>query len=137
MTYKIFDVGTVAIFLDEGPGGRILGLTLPEGEKLPGEFKIGDSVELTNHPSHPAEVAMGHITGYYEIRHIASGRTFKSEIRGDTDRLPQLTRLQNLEVGDSLILPCRTPTLAVCDQITHAAVTGEYPETPVVFWVWR
>ncbi len=52
MTYKIFDVGTVAIFLDEGPGGRILGLTLPEGEKLPGEFKIGDSVELTNHPSH-------------------------------------------------------------------------------------
>ena len=88
MTYKIFDIGTVAIFLDEGPGGRILGLTLPEGGKLPGEFKIGDSVELTNHPSHPAEVAMGHITGYYEIRHISSGRTFKTLHKDDIYKVP-------------------------------------------------
>ena len=65
--YTIFDIGTVAIFLEEGTGGRIIGLTLPAGEKFPEEFKVGDAVELTNHPSDPAQVAMGHITGFYEI----------------------------------------------------------------------
>ena len=65
--YRIFDIGTVAIFLEEGTGGRIIGLTLPAGEKFPEEFKVGDAVELTNHPSDPAQVAMGHITGFYEI----------------------------------------------------------------------
>jgi len=76
--YRIFDIGTVAIFLEEGTGGRIIGLTLPAGEKFPEEFKVGDAVELTNHPSDPAQVAMGHITGFYEITHIATGKTFKT-----------------------------------------------------------
>jgi len=76
--YTIFDIGTVAIFLEEGTGGRIIGLTLPAGEKFPEEFKVGDAVELTNHPSDPAQVAMGHITGFYEITHIATGKTFKT-----------------------------------------------------------
>ena len=62
--YRIFDIGTVAIFLDEGPGSRIIGLTLSANERLPQEFRVGDAVELTNHPSDSAQVAMGHITGF-------------------------------------------------------------------------
>ena len=78
--FRIFDIGTVAIFLDEGPDSRIIGLTLPANEKLPQEFKVGDAVELTNHPSDPA---MGQITGFYEITHLATGKTFKTWHKDD------------------------------------------------------
>jgi hypothetical protein len=89
MLYSIFDIGTVAIFLEEKLGGRIIGLTLPAGDqKLPEEFRVGDAVELTNHPSHPAQVAMGHITGYYEIHHVASGKTFKTWHKDDIYKVP-------------------------------------------------
>lgn len=86
--YTIFDIGTVAIFLDEGPGGRVLGYTLPEGEKVPEEFKVGDAVDVTIHSTHPAEVAMGHITGYYEIRHIASGEILRTWHKDDIYKVP-------------------------------------------------
>jgi hypothetical protein len=88
MSYSIFDIGTVAIFLEEGPSGGIIALTLPADEKLPEEFKVGDAVELSNHPSHPAQVAMGHITGYYEIHHVASGKTFKTWHKDDIYKVP-------------------------------------------------
>jgi len=86
--YRIFDIGTVAIFLDEGPGSRIIGLTLPADKKLPQEFKVGDAVELTNHSSHPAQVATRHITGFYEIRRLATGKTFKTWHKDDIYKVP-------------------------------------------------
>ena len=87
MSYTIFDIGTVMILLKDtlaaGKPGGLLGFTLPKDEKLPEDFKIGDLVEVSNHPSHPAEIAMGHITGYYEILHIKSGKTFKTWHKDD------------------------------------------------------
>lgn len=90
MLNTIFDIGTVAIFLQEGTGplAIIRGFTLPEDGKVPHEFKVGDTVEVVNFPSHPAEVAMGRITGYYEIRHIASGKVLKTWHKDDIYKVP-------------------------------------------------
>ncbi len=43
----------------------------------------GDEVEIVNGPAHPAEIAMDMNTGYYEIKHIASGTVLKTYHRAD------------------------------------------------------
>jgi hypothetical protein len=90
MLNTIFDIGTVAIFLEEGTGrpSIIRGFTLPDDAKVPEEFKVGDEVDLTNHPSPPDQVAMGHITGYYEIRHVKSGKILKTWHKDDIYKVP-------------------------------------------------
>ena len=40
-------------------------------------------VEITIHPDHPASIAMGHNTGYYEITHLVSGKTLKTFHKDD------------------------------------------------------
>jgi len=82
MSYKISYIGTVAIGVEE-LGGRILSFTLPEGGKVPEEFKEGDEVELSISSAHPAVIAMGHNTGYYEIKHIASGKVLRTFHKDD------------------------------------------------------
>ena len=82
MQYKISYVGTVAIGVEE-IGGRILGFTLPEGVKVPAEFKQGDEVELSISMAHPALIDMGHNTGYYEIKHVASGKLLRTFHKDD------------------------------------------------------
>lgn len=85
MAYKIFDIGTVAIFIKEYEGGRsrILAFTLPEDRAVPSEFKVDDPVELSITMSHPAEIALGHNRGYYEIAHVPSGKTLKTFHKDD------------------------------------------------------
>ncbi len=90
MSHTIFDIGTVAIFLQEGAGplSIIRGFTLPEGTKVPEEFKVGDLVDLANFPTHPAEVAIGHITGYYEINYLKSGKVLRTYHKDDIYKVP-------------------------------------------------
>ena len=83
MSYQIFHIGTVAISVAQEPGGRILGFTLPEEGTVPEEFREGDEVEITISMAHPAIIAMGHNTGYYEIKHIASGKVLKTFHKDD------------------------------------------------------
>jgi hypothetical protein len=82
MRYKIFDIGTVAIAVEDA-GGRILGFTLPDNVGVPEEFKVGDEVDISIHSAHPAMIAMGHNTGYYEIKHLVSGKTLRTFHKDD------------------------------------------------------
>jgi hypothetical protein len=77
LNYKISYIGSVAIGIEES-GGRLLSFTLPSEGSVPEEFNVGDEVEIAISSAHPAQVAMGHNTGYYEITHIASGKVLKT-----------------------------------------------------------
>jgi hypothetical protein len=74
--YTIDWIGTVAlgILLDGKPR---LALALEDGQEVPAEFKVGDEVDIVNHPADPASIAMGMNYGYYEVTHVRSGRTIK------------------------------------------------------------
>ena len=77
-------IGSVAIGIEyPGPEGRILSFTLPAEGSVPEEFKVGDEVEVAITPAHPAQIAFGHNTGYYEITHIASGKVLKTFHKDD------------------------------------------------------
>lgn len=65
-------IGTVAFQVIDG--SRELVFDLAEGQSLPREFHEGDEIEIVNRPDHPASVAMGMNSGYYEITHVASGK---------------------------------------------------------------
>jgi hypothetical protein len=82
MSHTIFQIGTVAIMI-KNPNGRILGFTLPEGGKVPEEFKEGDEVEIAVCSAHPALIEMGHNTGYYDIKHLSSGRILRTFHKDD------------------------------------------------------
>ena len=83
MAYKIDWVGTVAIGL-ETPGGKPITLSLEEDQHVPPEFKVGDAVEVSNHPDHPANLAMGFENGgYYEIIHVDTGTVLRTRHRAD------------------------------------------------------
>jgi hypothetical protein len=89
MPYKIAWIGTVAIGL-ETTGGRPLGFSLEEDQQVPVEFKEGDSVEVTNHPDDPANLAMGFQNeGYYEIRHVKTGTILRTWHRADMYKVEQ------------------------------------------------
>ncbi len=70
---KLGWIGTVAFqaFTD---GGRELVFDLSNGQSLPPEFKEGEEITVANHPDHPANLAMGMNSGYYEITHLRSGQ---------------------------------------------------------------
>lgn len=91
MPYRIFQIGTVAIMIEEYEGShtRILAFTLPADNAVPSEFKEGDGVEISISMSHPAEIAMGHNRGYYEIKHIASGKVLRTFHKDDEWKVPQ------------------------------------------------
>jgi len=59
-------------------GGRILAFTLPTDGSVPEEFKVGDEVDVAISMAHPAQIAMGHNTGYYDITHLASGKVLRT-----------------------------------------------------------
>lgn len=80
--YKISFIGTVAIGIEE-LGGRILGFTLPAEGSVPKEFKVGDEVEIAISVAHPAVIEMGHNTGYYDIKHVASGKVLRTFHKDD------------------------------------------------------
>ena len=86
MPYKISYIGTVALGI-ETDGGRIISFTLPENSPVPEEFKVGDSVDVEIYPAHPAQIAFGHNTGYYEIKHLASGKTLRTFHKDDEWRV--------------------------------------------------
>ena len=73
---KLGWIGTVAFqaFTD---GGRELVFDLADGQILPPEFKEGDEITVVNHPDHPANIAMGMNSGYYEVTHVQSGAAIK------------------------------------------------------------
>jgi hypothetical protein len=80
--YRIFYIGDVSISV-ETSGGRVIAFTLPAENSVPEEFKEGDEVEVINHPAHPAIIGMGHNPGYYEIKHIASGKVLRTHHKDD------------------------------------------------------
>lgn len=71
MSYRIDWVGEVALGV-RTEGGRPIAFSLEEGQIVPSEFKVGDEVDIQNHPAHPAKVEMGMNDGYYDIIHLAS-----------------------------------------------------------------
>jgi hypothetical protein len=84
MPYTIAWVGTVAIGL-ETPGGRSLAFSLEENQTVPPEFQVGDLVRVSNHPDHPANLAMGFENqGYYEIEHVGTGTILRTYHRADS-----------------------------------------------------
>jgi hypothetical protein len=74
--YAIDFVGTVALGILED-GEPWIDFALEEGQEVPPEFKVGDEVKIHVQSTHPAMIAMGIITGYYEIEHVASGKTLR------------------------------------------------------------
>lgn len=85
MAYRIFQIGTVAIMIEEyeGDRSRILGFTLPADRAVPPEFKEGDPVEISIYMAHPAEIGMGHNSGYYDIKHVYSGKVLRTFHKDD------------------------------------------------------
>lgn len=73
---KLGWIGTVAFqaFTDNE---RELVFDLAEDQTLPPEFKEGEEIEVVIHPDHPAGIAMGMNRGYYEVTHLASGKTIR------------------------------------------------------------
>jgi hypothetical protein len=90
--YRIHDIGTVYIGIEETkqgiPESRLLGFTLPADTQVPNEFKEGDEVEIVNFPAHPAVIQMGNNPGYYEIKHLASGKILRTFHRDDEWKVP-------------------------------------------------
>jgi hypothetical protein len=83
MAYKIDWIGTVALGVLTD-GGRSLSFSLEDGQSIPPEFRAGDDVEISNHPEHPAVLAMGlENGGYYEITHLKSGAVLRTWHRAD------------------------------------------------------
>jgi len=78
---KLGWIGTAAFqaFTDEG---RELVFDLAEGQALPAVFKEGDEIDVVNRPAHPASIAMGMNSGYYEVTHLQSGA--KVEVKHET-----------------------------------------------------
>jgi hypothetical protein len=76
MNYKLGWIGTVALQAFT-PEGRELVFDLAEGQAMPNEFKEGDEVDIILHADHPANIEMGMNAGYYEVKHLASGKTVK------------------------------------------------------------
>jgi hypothetical protein len=57
---------------------------LEEDQQVPSEFKVGDLVTISNHPDHPATIAMGMESGgHYEITHIPTGTVLRTWHRAD------------------------------------------------------
>jgi hypothetical protein len=86
MAYTIDWIGDVA-FGVRTEQGRAIGFSLEEGQQVPQEFKEGDAVEIANRPAHPANIQMDMNDGFYEIKHIASGRTLRVYHRADQWRV--------------------------------------------------
>jgi hypothetical protein len=82
MSYKIDWIGAVAIGV-QTEGGREFAFSLEEGQHVPKEFKVGEDVQIVNHPDHPAGIAMGKDWGYYEITHCSSSKVLKTWHRAD------------------------------------------------------
>ncbi len=85
MAYRVFQIGTVTISIEEyeGERSRVLTFTLPADGAVPPEFKEGDAVEVSISMSHPAVIAMGHNKGYYDIKHVPSGKTLRTYHKDD------------------------------------------------------
>lgn len=75
MHYKLGWIGTAAFQVMDGP--KELVFDLAEGQTLPPEFKEGDGIDIVLHPDHPANIAMGMNSGYYEVTHLESGTKIK------------------------------------------------------------
>jgi hypothetical protein len=83
MAYKVDWAGSVALGVIED-NGRKFAFSLEENQSIPEEFREGDALEITNHPSHPAHIAMGMgNSGFYEITHIKSGKILRTMHRAD------------------------------------------------------
>jgi hypothetical protein len=83
MSYKIAWIGTVALGV-ETDGGQQLAFSLEEDQQVPSEFKVGDPIEICNHPDHPSVAAMGlESGGYYDITHLPTGMTLRTWHRAD------------------------------------------------------
>jgi hypothetical protein len=83
MAFIIDWVGTVAISVRTSTGTQ-LAFSLEENQLIPPEFKEGDEVEISNHPDHPAHLAMGMENGgYYEITHVPTGTVLRIRHRAD------------------------------------------------------
>lgn len=59
------------------PGNRELTFDLAEGLAVPDEFKEGDDIDIEVHSDHPANIAQGMNSGYYEFVHLKSGVRFQ------------------------------------------------------------
>jgi hypothetical protein len=82
MSYKIDWIGAVAIGV-QTDGGRELAFSLEEGQHVQTEFKVGDDIQIVNHPARPASMEMGLDWGYYEVTHCRSGKVLKTWHRAD------------------------------------------------------
>ena len=82
MSCKIDWIGAVVIGV-QTEGGREFAFSFEEGQHVPKEFKVGDDIQIVNHPSHPASKEMGMDWGFYEITHCSSGKVLKTWHRTD------------------------------------------------------
>ena len=74
MSYTMGWIGTVAFQAFDGD--RELVFDLAEDASVPPEFNEGDEIEIAVNPDHPANIAMGKNSGYYEIVHMRTKITF-------------------------------------------------------------
>jgi hypothetical protein len=60
-------------------GTNVVKLDLVTAQAIPTEFSTGEAVTVINHAPDPAIAGTGADDGWYEIKHIASGKTLRAK----------------------------------------------------------
>ncbi len=68
-------IGTAAFQAFDGD--RELVFDLADGTSVPPEFKEDDDIDTVVKSAHPAMIAMGMNSGFYEVIHLKSGVNFE------------------------------------------------------------
>src|ERR1700733_14821796 len=98
--HKLGWIGTAAFqaFTD---GGRELVFDLAEGVTIPDDCKEGDEIDIEVHSDHPANIMMGMNSGYYEVTHLKSGKTFKVDHETSEWRFDKVCKPCDLRIQKS------------------------------------
>jgi len=78
-SFSIESLNQSIIHLRSPYGTNLVKLDLVNAQAIPTEFSIGEAVTVINHAPDPAIAGTGADDGWYEIKHIGSGRTLRAK----------------------------------------------------------
>jgi hypothetical protein len=85
MTYLLFNIDALdqnTVCLRSLRGTNTVMLDLVPEQAIPHDFSIGEAVTVINHAPDPAVAGLGADEGWYEIKHIASGKMLRAKYCG-------------------------------------------------------
>ncbi len=131
MSYKLGWVGTAAFqaFTEEG---RELVFDLAKEVSVPSDFKEGDEVDIEVQSDHPANIAMGMNSGFYEVIHLKTGKKFKVLHKTSDWRFDKMCESCNLRIeksGDNFIY--KKPGVVVPTKLQNHHVLREAFESKI------